>query len=277
MSGQMYACMVVPVVLRPYAETEEFGCVGVLMYCPGLNWYGYRLAKSTELPFQRVCRFFREIDSKIFRDALKCAHKDIEDMIQCATEELDPVIRTEAFRNLIRPRENFIRYGSPRSVLASDMKSELAHQYEVIVQRSFVDREGYYEQKMRQRVAGYLRGRNIAYQNRRFDFEGGLYSFSMPFVIGTGAETRTIKPLNFVMKTPNDTMDHWFKWQKRLTYLQGQGMSNSRILVPFRMPEASHPAFAAASFACKQLRELARTVDEADLAAEKEQVLSFVS
>lgn len=273
------ACVVVPIVFRPYPETEEFACIGVLLHSPVDNRFGYRLTKASERAFNRANSFFREVDVAIFKYALRCARQDIEGMITKATEELDPRIRGNAFINLVRPRENFIRYGKPRAVMTDDFEGETERQYERIVQREFVDREGYYEQKMRTRVMSYLTERKIAFvKQKRYTFEKGCYSFTMPVVIGEGASAKAIKPLNFVMKNGTETMEHWFKWQRRFQYLKSEGLDRDRILVPVRLPsQDKSDVYNAAMIAFEELQSFTRTVNETDARAEKEEVLAFAS
>lgn len=273
------ACLVVPVSIRPYAETEEFACVGVLLHAPAENRFSYRLAKASGRAFHRASAFFREIDAAILKTALKCAKLDIDHMIARATEELDPRLRENAFCNLIRPRENVIRYGRPRAVMTDDLEKEVERQYERIVQRAFIDREGYYEQKMRMRVMGYLQERKIEFERqKRYVFENGCYTFTMPVVIGRGAESKLIKPLNFVMKSGTDTMEHWFKWQRRFDYLRGEGLDKGRILAPVRLPSAEKPdVHHAAMIVLEHLREYTQTVDEACEEEERAAVIAFAS
>lgn len=272
-------CVVVPIAFRPYPETEEFACVGVLLHSPDDNRFGYRLTKVSERAFNRVNGFFREIDVAVFKHALRCARHDIEGMISMATEELDPRVRENAFANLIRPRESSIRYGRPHAVMTDDFEAETERQYERIVQRTFIDREGYYEQKMRKRVIAYLMERKIAFERqKRYTFEKGCYSFTLPVVIGTGGNAKAIKPLNFVMKNGTETMEHWFKWQRRFEYLKGEGLDKDRILVPIRLPSAERiDVYNAAMIAFEELRRFTRTVSEDDARAEKEEILAFAS
>jgi len=272
-------CIVVPVSFRPYPETEEFACVGVILHSPLDNRFCYRLAKASDRAFHRASGFFREIDAAIFKTALKCARLDIEHMITMATEELDPRLRENAFCNLIRPRENIIRYGRPRAVMTDDFEKEAEQQYEKIVQRVFIDREGYYEQKMRARVVDYLTEKKIEFERQKhYSFEKGCYSFTMPVAIGKGAETRLIKPLNFVMKSGTDTMEHWFKWQRRFDYLKSEGLDKDRILVPVRLPSVEKPEiYNAAMIVFEQLKDYTRTVDEANAEEERTEILAFAS
>lgn len=275
----MHVCTVVPVVFCPFPETGEFACIGVIMCCPAIGWYGYKLIKTNERPFKRAAKFFEQIDDSIIRTAIRCAKQDIDYTIGLATEELDPIVRNSAFQNLIRPREGFIRYGNARAVMTQDYKAELENQFANIVRRDFIDREGFYENKMRERVQQYLMTRKIAYASKKkFEYEHGCFSFSLPFVIGDGDTSRIIKPLNFVMKNNNETMDHWFKWKTRFGYLlQESGFEKERILVPVRLPTAGHASYDAAHRVFDLLQKYTMTVNEDDKRQEESSVVKFAT
>lgn len=274
----MHVCTVVPVVFCPFPETGEFACIGVVMCCPAIGWYGYKLIKANERPFKRAARFFDQIDDSIIRTAIRCAKQDIEYTIDMATEELNPVVRNSAFQNLIRPREGFIRYGHPKAIMVEDYKATLDEQFKSIVHRTFVDREGYYENKMRERVHAYLTARKISFQQKkRYEFEGGLFSFNIPFVLGEKDATKLIKPLNFVTKSNNETMEHWFKWRTRFDYLRREGFDKERILVPVRLPDHGHVSYDAAWRVFDSLMGYTQVVSEADQKQEERSILKFAT
>ncbi|MCQ2367456.1 MAG: DUF3037 domain-containing protein [Kiritimatiellae bacterium] len=274
----MHVCTVVPVVFCPFPETGEFACIGVIMCCPAIGWYGYKLIKANERPFKRAAKFFDQIDDSIIRTAIRCAKQDIEYTIDMATEELDPVVRNAAFQNLIRPREGFIRYGNAKAIMVEDYRAALEEQFKSIVHRNFIDREGYYENKMRERVQDYLTSRKISFHSKkRYEFENGYFSFNIPFVLGEKDSAKLIKPLNFVTKSNNETMEHWFKWRTRFDYLHSVGFDKERILVPVRLPEPGHASYDAAYRVFDLLQKHTMTVNEDDKKQEEASVVNFAT
>lgn len=269
-----FFCTVVPVTYRPYVETAEFACFGVVLYCEERQKLIYRLADTGGVA-RRIHAFFSEIDKKIFRDVVRCAQNDImhtNDLLW----NLNPAVRETAFANLIRPREGFIRYGEPMSVMTDDVELELNRQYGHIVERGFVDREGYYEREMRNRVKRYLDERKIKHHVHEFRFADD-YKFQVPFAVGEGDSIRVIKPLNFIMKTPVDTTDHWIKWNYRFQQLCNNGFGKDRLFATVRLPAQGDKVYGAAMRAFDGLQQYASVVTENDLEQEKDMVLKFIS
>ena len=269
-----FFCTVVPVAYRPYVETAEFACFGIVLYCEERQKLVYRLA-TTGYVVKRIHSFFCEIDRKIFRDVVKCVQNDIH-----YTDELlwnlDPAVRQTAFANLIRPREGFVRYCEPMSVITDDIEQELTRQYEHIVERGFVDREGYYEREMRNRVKRYLDEQKITHHIHEFNCDGD-YKFQVPFAVGEGDSMRVIKPLNFIMKTPVDTTDHWIKWDYRFRQLRNKGLGKNRLFATVRLPATDDKVYGAAMRAYDGLQQYASVVTENDLNREKDAIIKFVS
>lgn len=268
-----FFCTIVPVAYRPYVETAEFACFGVVLYCEEKQKLLYRLATAGSVA-KRIHAFFSEIDKKIFRDVVKCAQNDIKYTNELLWD-LNPQVRETAFANLIRPREGFLRYGEPMSVMTDDVEKELNRQYEHIVERGFVDREGYYEREMRNRVKRYLDEKKIKHRVQEFCFDGD-YKFQVPFAIGEEDSMRVIKPLNFIMKTPVDTTDHWIKWDYRFKQLRNRGLGKERLFATVRLPAQDDKVYGAAMRAFEELQRYANVVTENDLDNEKKMVLRFI-
>lgn len=274
MENHKQVCTITPVAYRPYQETGEFACFGVVLHCPTTGVIKYKLGNRGRVA-SRVHAFFREIDTDIFKMAVKCAKLDIEHTIEL-TGNLDENLRQKAFSNLVRPREGVVHFCKPMAIMTDDIDAELNNQFELIVERSFVDREGYYEQQMRTRVKSYLDELKIAHRQQEFVCDDN-YKFSMPFAIGEGRDLKAIKPLNFIMKTPVETKDHWLKWGFRFAQLQAQGMDKNRLFVTVRLPSVESMAFNAAMRAYEELKKYASVVREDNLDDERREVLAFAS
>ena len=269
-----FFCTVVPIAYRPYVETAEFACFGVVLYCEEKQKLVFRLATTGSVA-KRIHSFFCEIDRKIFRDVVKCVQNDIHYTNELLGD-LNPTVRQTAFANLIRPREGFIRYCEPMSVMTDDVGQELNRQYEHIVERGFVDREGYYEREMRNRVKRYLDDQKIKHRIHEFNCDGD-YKFQVPFAVGEGDSMRVIKPLNFIMKTPVDTTDHWIKWDYRFRQLRDKGLGKDRLFATVRLPTQGERVYGAAMRAFDGLQQYASVVTEDDLDKERDMVLKFIS
>ena len=124
---ERYNCAVVTVCLRPSPVSPETACFGVIVKCDGAGFFSYKLAQGDERVIERIAGFFPRYGRDNLMRAMEWAAHDIEFAIE---DERDG---RAAFRNLIRPRENVIRYGSPSVVATDNPASELERQYEKLV------------------------------------------------------------------------------------------------------------------------------------------------
>lgn len=115
-----YVCIVVPVYVRPQSMVDEQACLGVLVRCPEANVYVCRLATDDEHVKSRILGFFPKFGRANLEQVLAWASHDIAFAFE-AERKGDK----GAFANLIRPRENVVRYGEPQALLTSDPMSEL--------------------------------------------------------------------------------------------------------------------------------------------------------
>ena len=124
---ELHNCAVVTVCLRPSPISPESACFGIVVKCDETGFFNYKLAQDDERAISRISGFFPRYGRKNLLRAMEWAAHDIDFTIQgerngCAT-----------FANLIRPRENVIRYGAPFVVATEDPASELERQYEMLV------------------------------------------------------------------------------------------------------------------------------------------------
>lgn len=115
-----HVCIVVPVYIRPMSIVEEQACIGVLLRCPEVDCYAFRLATDDEGVKERVLGFFPKLRRETLEQVLAWAAHDIE-----FTFDRERKGDKAAFHNLIRPRENIVRYGKPQALLSSDPHGEL--------------------------------------------------------------------------------------------------------------------------------------------------------
>lgn len=120
-------CIVVPVMLRPDPTSPNTACFGVIVKCDETNYCGFKIAQDDESAISRIVGFFPKYGRAHFEQAMNWAAHDIEYAID--QEKKKP----GAFANLIRPRENVIRYGSAQTSKAIDPVAELDRQYELLV------------------------------------------------------------------------------------------------------------------------------------------------
>ena len=124
-----HVCIVVPVYVRPHGMVEEQACIGVLLHCPSADCYAYRLATDDEAVKTRVLNFFPKLGRETLEQVLAWAAHDIEFTFASERKKGDK----GAFANLIRPRENIVRYGEPQALQSPAPVSELDRLYHLAV------------------------------------------------------------------------------------------------------------------------------------------------
>lgn len=278
MTDKLHPCLVIPITFRPYAETGEFACFGVLLHCPETGYINYRLGEGDRRVTDRINNFFKEIGRDIFRMTLKGAKRDLEQVVNAPADLFEHGRFRELLDNLIRPRENLIRYGSPMAVMAANPAEELDRQYALLVERGFVDRAGRYEAAVRERVRKHLMERRISYRQLQVTAPHH-YAFTVPFVFEakTAPRGKAVKALNLAGASATETIDNGLKWRYRFEWLLREGFKREDILVPVSLATADPDIQAAAREVFGKLNELVPLVDSGNPGREHEALVTFTA
>ena len=122
-----YICSFVTVKLHPSPASSEHAYFGVVGRCDATGFFASKLARNDEKVISRIVNFFPKYGLANILRAMEWATNDIEFTIAETRKGHD------IFANLIRPRENVIRYGAPIAVATDDPVAELERQYEFFV------------------------------------------------------------------------------------------------------------------------------------------------
>ena len=274
MTNTLFPCLVIPITFRPYAETGEFACFGVLVHCPETGYLGYRIGERDRRVTDRINNFFKEIGRDIFRMTVKSAKLDLEQVVHAPSSLFDYQQAKTLLENLIRPRENLIRYGAPIAVMSENPAVEVNRQYALLVQRGFVDKEGIYEDAVRHRVKKYLREQHIP--SRQFTFRSpDNYVFKLPIAFDAKNGKKAVKALNLVGDNVTDTFDNGRKWIFRFEQLLQNGFEKANLLVPVNLVENDPENRKAVLDIYDQLTGIVPTVDSSDLSKEHDFLVRF--
>ncbi len=109
-----YACIYSIVRFAPFAETEEFANVGIVLTAPASRRMAYKLASEG---LERVNHFFG--CAPFFAKALEMAKNELDAVrAMTATAQEDQIVNH--FRYLTEPKESLIRFSAMRSILVDD-------------------------------------------------------------------------------------------------------------------------------------------------------------
>lgn len=109
-----YACIYSIVRFAPFAETEEFANVGIVLTAPASRRMAYKLASEG---LERVNHFFG--CAPVFAKALEMAKNELDAVrAMTTTAQEDQIVNH--FRFLTEPKESLIRFSAMRSILVDD-------------------------------------------------------------------------------------------------------------------------------------------------------------
>lgn len=114
-----YACIYCIVRFAPFAETEEFANVGIVLTAPAIRRMEYRLASKD---LHRVNHFFD--CAPVFAKALEMAKNEL-DAVRAMTAKAQEDQIVNHFRLLTEPKESLIRFSAMRSILVDDVDTTL--------------------------------------------------------------------------------------------------------------------------------------------------------
>ena len=114
-----YASIYSIVRFAPFAETEEFANVGIVLLAPAIRRMVYRLASER---LERVNHFFG--CAPVFAKALEMAKNELDAVSAMTTTAQEDQI-VNHFRFLTEPKESLISFSSMRSILVDDVDTTL--------------------------------------------------------------------------------------------------------------------------------------------------------
>jgi len=124
-----HACIYSIVRFAPFAETEEFANVGIVLSAPAIRRMEYRLASEH---LERVNHFFG--CAPVFTKALEMAKNEL-DAVRAMTAEAQEEQIVNHFRFLTEPKESLIRFSPMRSLLVDDFDGTLAELFAHYISR----------------------------------------------------------------------------------------------------------------------------------------------
>jgi len=209
-------CLYAIVRFMPYAETQEFANVGVVMCVPDKSIFKFKLAPTR---FGRVTQFFEDLDGGIYKTALQLYENELL-RIQKYVESNGSTLTAQVFRELTRHREGVIYFGNIRTALINNPDTKLEELFEHYVKRAFANNE-YKEKVLEKHVRAMFRTEQITGFKKQ-KLPTSLGGFEVPFAKKDEHRIRVIKPLAFEQKTPLLAFEHTRTWAERLQRFVGE-------------------------------------------------------
>ena len=131
----MLAMRFAVVRFMPYIQTREFANVGIILICPKTGFFDYKL----EFKYQRLSKFFRYFDAKIFKQAMNSFSNELERIKANLkrSSNRDPELLRALLDHLARPRDAIICTSDIGVTTGESEKKELDRLFSYYAEHSF--------------------------------------------------------------------------------------------------------------------------------------------
>ena len=223
-----YACLYSIVRFAPFAETEEFANVGIVLSAPAIGRMEYRLARKN---LKRVNHFFE--CNNLFAKAMEIAQSEL-DAVRAMTTEAQESQIVNHFRFLTEPKESLIRFSPMRSILVENFDATLDELF-----GRYIDRQGMARDRREEVMVREIRTLFTEASIRSFRDEtltGDLTKLHLPLV-HRNEVVAAIKPLAFDQAEPSAILDHCDQWLMKFVRAEREGVIQLKnVLIPVAAP-----------------------------------------
>jgi len=217
-------CIYATVRFMPFAETQEFANVGVVMITPKLGGFKFKLAKNR---FARVSNFFDDLDGAVYKNAINGFTKELERIERFFIKnKIFGKDLVDHFAEITRPRESVMNFGHVSTIITTNHDHCIDELFERFVGRNFSTAPEYREQLMVRTLKNRLNTKLLVKYNER-KIKAGRYEFTLPLVGEFGNVKRIIKPISFEKKTANQAYEHAHTWISR-----AERLIKSKVIKP---------------------------------------------
>lgn len=225
------ACKYNIIRFQPYAETQEFANIGIVLYAPESQQFIFKLLPLTR--HKRVTHFFDTLDKQIYKDAIKLVRDELTRIQTLWPTLKDP---DALYNELVRPREDMICYSKHYVRLTEDPKTTVDEQFEHYVQHSFTRKQGH-EEKMRARITQLLKTHHLAEYFTEREIGNTHYPVRLPFVSHDSIPL-IIKPIHFQHSQSKKLFDHGLHWLGTMNQLfRANAASPKKTLFTYKEPD----------------------------------------
>lgn len=269
-----FACQYAIIRFLPYAETQEFANVGIVLACPETGYFGFKLEKRR---FGRVAAFFAKLDMKVYRAAIGGFDKELA---RIAGFVADGQLRGDelraAFDSLVHPREAIVRFGSVRPTLVESPEEALDQLFAYYVEHDFATPD-HQERVVMKRVRALVNSLKLERPFKPRDIGDPDYiHVKFPLVqADDGHVLKAIKPFFLAQDEPNKVLTYGGGWVDRVKRLRSRKLLPEAVLFAVEGPSLSAgPCFEAYEEICAELRGYDV---EVIAAAQEQQIRTFAT
>ena len=263
-------CKYAIVQFLPYAETEEFANVGVLVCAPKTGFLDFKMANPR---FARVTDFFDDLDGAVYKAAINSFVTELDHVKKIGvTLKSDNLI--DYIVEVTRFRESLLRFGDLRTIACDNPQVVLEELYNRYVARGFLTKE-YREQAMVKAIRNQFNVKKLTVKYHQKKITTELREVNLPLVAEIGGKIRVIKPIAFNQKKTTQIIEHGEKWVNRFKWLINEHMVDpGRVLLPVEGPTKKGKLDLAFKEVINEIKELDVKVIDFD---NKEKIFQFAA
>ena len=121
-----YACKYNIIRFQPYAETEEFVSIGIVLYIPASRQLFFKVLNTRQN--ERITHFFKKLDNNLFKYTVQIIQAELKRI-----QELLNHNSSDLYAELVRPREDIIRYSNNRAIFSTNHENTVNELFEYYV------------------------------------------------------------------------------------------------------------------------------------------------
>ncbi|MEB0079407.1 DUF3037 domain-containing protein [Pseudomonas sp. CCI3.2] len=212
----------------PFAETEEFANVGIVLSAPAIGRIEYKLARKN---LKRVNHFFE--CANLFAKAMEIAQNEL-DAVRLMTADAQEAQIVNHFRYLTEPKESLIRFGPMRSILVENLDVTLEELFARYIERQGIGRDRREEVMVREIRTLFSEASIRSFRDDTLT--GDLTKLHLPLV-HRNEVVAAIKPLAFDQADPSAILDHCDQWLMKFVRAEREGIIQLKnVLIPVAAP-----------------------------------------
>jgi len=227
------ACKYNIIRFQPYAETQEFANIGIVLYAPTTQTFVFKLLPLRQ--YGRITHFFDTLDKRIFQDAIRLIHEELTRIQKMLPTLSNP---NALYNGLVQPREDIVYYSKHYTRFTENPNATVAECFEYYVQRSFTQKKGH-EKRMQERITQLLKTHNLEQHFKQRKIGNKHYEVQLPFVTNT-EKPAIIKPIHFRHTDSKKLINHGIHWLGTMEQLFRHRLATpEKTLFTYKAPEAT--------------------------------------
>eukprot|EP00831_Metopus_contortus_P027615 TRINITY_DN2317_c0_g2_i1.p2 TRINITY_DN2317_c0_g2~~TRINITY_DN2317_c0_g2_i1.p2 ORF type:complete len:286 (+),score=33.88 TRINITY_DN2317_c0_g2_i1:1157-2014(+) len=271
-----YICNYSTIRFQPYRETGEFVNIGVLLSCPQVGFFKYRVDKAHH---GRISKFFPELDMNIFRRGRLYLEKELNGCMKIFSNkdkeqfvfdfEVDK--NKKIFSYLMSMKENMFTFGEVSTGMTTDLEQKLDELFDFYVGRNFAHPRQYQEEVMTKELEKTFLNYSLSlcFNAKRIGTDD--FNIKIPFV--SDDHNKAIKPLCLAYEDTTRIYEHGDLWISRIKRLQSLHCFPQRFMFAAAKPKANDKnKFKASSEIETELKGLGADVVSFD---DRQKIISF--